>query len=329
MSSSWLAAIALFTTLQAEAPPDETPAERLPSAPPPYPEACKPPPGENAETERVVVAYKVTRIGRVERARVRESTNACFDDAALAAARGWTFEPRRVDGKVQPQEDLETTFTFTFDAETATDDFDARPLSRTQLGYPEKCFAGADAREMVTVEFDVSTDGKPAALRVIQSTNDCLNRTALDSIEQWRYRPRLVGGAPVERKGVQTSLTYVRTDKLLHGHDVRKELDRRLSRIEKRIRDDSDDNGQALDDLAVVEQEFGNAFSSEERAIFRHIRALARIRAHDFAGAIDDLRVVQSSDLSPEGVESVTNLIAKLEAIVLAQEPEAAPTDEP
>ncbi len=65
-----------------------------------------------AEIETVVVALNVTAQGTVTGARVATSTNSCFNDAALNAARRWRFEPRAVAGAPRPSYDQRFTVRF-------------------------------------------------------------------------------------------------------------------------------------------------------------------------------------------------------------------------
>jgi TonB family protein len=44
----------------------------------------------------------------------------------------------------------------------------------------------------------VSKDGVPQEIRVISSPSDDLTQSALEAVRQWRYRPLLLNGAPVE-----------------------------------------------------------------------------------------------------------------------------------
>ncbi|WDI30505.1 TonB family protein [Hyphococcus flavus] len=76
---------------------------------PVYPHSCT----MNAQPiETVTVTFTVTAGGRIAGERVANSTNACFDDAALNALRRWRFEPRTVDGAPRPAYDRTHVFSF-------------------------------------------------------------------------------------------------------------------------------------------------------------------------------------------------------------------------
>lgn len=76
---------------------------------PVYPHSC----AANARPlETVTVVFTVTAGGRIAAERVANSTNACFDGAALNALRRWRFEPRTVDGATRPAYDQTHIFRF-------------------------------------------------------------------------------------------------------------------------------------------------------------------------------------------------------------------------
>lgn len=56
------------------------------------------------------------------------------------------------------------------------------------------------ARVQGTVELEVTItkDGVPSELRVVSSPSDDLSESAIEAVRQWRYRPTLLNGAPVE-----------------------------------------------------------------------------------------------------------------------------------
>lgn len=87
-------------------------------------------------------------------------------------------------------------------------DRDAQPLVRIPPQYPERCMSSAKARETVAVEFDVTPDGTTTNIRVIDSTNSCLNREATRSVERWKYQPKIVDNKAEWRRGVQTVVVF-------------------------------------------------------------------------------------------------------------------------
>ena len=88
-------------------------------------------------------------------------------------------------------------------------DRDAQPLVRIPPQYPERCMSRADTRESVAVQFDVTPDGQTTNIEVVDSTNSCLNRAAVRSVERWKYQPKIVDNQAQWRRGVQTTVTFV------------------------------------------------------------------------------------------------------------------------
>jgi hypothetical protein len=72
--------------------------------------------------------------------------------------------------------------------------------------------------------------------------------------------------------------------------------------------------------LQEIEDEFGDSFTRREQGAFHQLRAAIRIEVKDYAGALDDLRMVQRLGASsPEAAEAVAKTIVQLEAIVAAE----------
>lgn len=88
-------------------------------------------------------------------------------------------------------------------------DRDAQPLVRIPPQYPERCMSRASASETVQVQFDVTPDGQTTNITVVDTTNSCLNRAAMRSVERWKYQPKMVDNKAEWRRGVQTSVTFV------------------------------------------------------------------------------------------------------------------------
>lgn len=249
---------------------------------------------------------------------MRESTNPCFDEAAVAAVRSWRFEPARRGGNNVEQEDLETTFTFVINEEAKTVDFDARPITRYPPQYPQWCMDRARNKETVYVEFDVTEEGDTTNVTVVDSTNTCLNSSAVSAVKKWKYRPKTEGGKSVVRRGVQTEITY----QLASGFDPppnRLVVGRRMNSIAARIRR-GDDPQKILDELAEIEQKYGDDFSRTELKAFHQLRGSARLSAKDYRGALDDFRVVQRMGIAGETGEAITTTIEQLEAYIAAED---------
>lgn len=87
-------------------------------------------------------------------------------------------------------------------------DRDAQPLVRIPPQYPERCMQSAKSEERVVVEFDVTPEGTTTNARVIDTTNSCLNREAIRSVERWKYQPKIVDNKAEWRRGVQTVVVF-------------------------------------------------------------------------------------------------------------------------
>jgi TonB family protein len=73
----------------------------------------------------------------------------------------------------------------------------ANLVTKIQPVYPP---AAKAARVQGTVELEtvISKDGEPLDIRVVASPSDDLTQSALEAVRQWRYKPTLLNGSPVE-----------------------------------------------------------------------------------------------------------------------------------
>ena len=73
----------------------------------------------------------------------------------------------------------------------------ANLVTKVQPTYPA---AAKAARVQGTVEFEtvISKEGEPLDIRVLSSPSDDLTQSALEAVRQWRYKPTLLNGNPVE-----------------------------------------------------------------------------------------------------------------------------------
>ena len=65
--------------------------------------------------------------------------------------------------------------------------------------------AGVDGE--VAMELLVGTDGVPRGIRVLESSTPLLEKPAVDAVAQWRFKPALLNGVPVE-KTAKVTMTF-------------------------------------------------------------------------------------------------------------------------
>ncbi len=70
-------------------------------------------------------------------------------------------------------------------------------IRKVQPLYPVPAKA-AGVQGTVEIEADISKEGVPVELRVVSSPSDDLSQASLEAVRQWRYRPTLLNGNPVE-----------------------------------------------------------------------------------------------------------------------------------
>lgn len=116
-----------------------------------------------------------------------------------------------------PTEDMQTTMGQIpdFDAPNLTgaqvsfdvSDRDAQPLVRIEPQYPPRA-AERGVSGNCLMEFDVTPDGQPTNIRVVNCSSSLFESTSIRAVERWRYEPRIEGGNAVWRRGVRTTLDY-------------------------------------------------------------------------------------------------------------------------
>jgi len=306
---------AIAAAAMAAGEPNEALAEPIDQQPPEYPMACAPPESEDAsEPQRVTVAFDLTRGGLPENVRASESTDKCFEDVAVAAVRGWEYEPRRVDGRARAQTELEATFTFVFEESTDISVFDASPIERVPPMYPSRCQRKAKSSEKVILVFDVTEKGATENIVVEESSNRCFEAAAKAAVAKWRYRPKILDGKAVPRKGVMTQITFRLDDgRVPPEARIRPALARKLNRASRKA-DDEAKIAEALQELEDIEAKYGGSFSKAESGAFHQIRGSIRIRAGNYVGALDDYRIAQKNVFNAETQNAISKLILALEA---------------
>ena len=72
----------------------------------------------------------------------------------------------------------------------------ARVIDRVDPVYPRFCEARAKPLESVETSFTITRDGRVSAVRILSSTSDCFEESAVNALKRWRFEPRLVEGKP-------------------------------------------------------------------------------------------------------------------------------------
>ncbi|MHA7871594.1 MAG: TonB family protein [Hyphococcus sp.] len=97
------------TAPQPQPAPEIVDARLVRSIAPQYPNRCA---RSSAPLESVTVMFDVTAQGRAANIRVIDSTNGCFDNAAVSTLQRWRFDPKTVDGAPRPDLGKQATLNF-------------------------------------------------------------------------------------------------------------------------------------------------------------------------------------------------------------------------
>jgi TonB family protein len=66
------------------------------------------------------------------------------------------------------------------------------------LATPDPLLEEAELNEKVSVSFVIGTDGRVHSALILESAGPSEDRTILDAVRFWRYRPALCNGVPTE-----------------------------------------------------------------------------------------------------------------------------------
>ena len=211
------------STQPAQGPKKEVMAVPIKMVKPVYPFAAE----QDQRQGKVIVKVLVNEKGEVESAEVI-SGDPIFQRAAMDAAKKWTFEPYQEDGK-PTKFSIRLPFSFAFDGRV---DDDPRGFVRRNAStsngasalqvaaavsqgllihrvtpiYPQKA-KWNHTQGTVLLNALISKEGLIDSLSVVSGPAD-LVQSSIDAVQQWRYRPYLLNGEPVEvRTTVQVNYT--------------------------------------------------------------------------------------------------------------------------
>jgi TonB family protein len=89
----------------------------------------------------------------------------------------------------------------------AQDDRDVIPLVRIAPDYPPEAVQQR-LEGHVILEFTITAEGTTKDITVAESSSPIFDEAAIKAVSRWRYSPRLVDGAGVERPGTRTVIRF-------------------------------------------------------------------------------------------------------------------------
>lgn len=90
-------------------------------------------------------------------------------------------------------------------------DRDAQPMVRIPPQYPPRA-AERGVEGSCQVTFDVTPDGTPTNISILDCDSSLFERSTIRAVERWRYEPKVQDGTAVWRRGVVTRLDYELTE---------------------------------------------------------------------------------------------------------------------
>lgn len=86
-----------------------------------------------------------------------------------------------------------------------------QPLIKLATTYPESC-RSKNIEGNVVIRYDVTKNGQVINATIISSPHKCFNRSALRTVENWKYSASGEGGNGIAYSGVMTTFTFSLTD---------------------------------------------------------------------------------------------------------------------
>ncbi len=86
----------------------------------------------------------------------------------------------------------------------------ARMIRGATPEYPERCAGRAGEKVAVSVNFSITTEGRPVSASVISSSDRCFNAAAQRAVYDMRFTPRTVDGVPTVETGKTVTVQFVR-----------------------------------------------------------------------------------------------------------------------
>jgi TonB family protein len=145
----------------------------------------------------VRVALVVGLDGRPENLEVVQVAGLGLDEQTVEAVRLWRFKPGTKAGQaVRVEANVEANFRMRGWRVTSLE-YDTPPNASLPLPTLRFLPLWGETCGEVNLVFQIPTNGVPANLRVLRSTNELMSEAATESVKGWRFRPAKQDDSPV------------------------------------------------------------------------------------------------------------------------------------
>jgi TonB family protein len=155
--------------------------------------------------ERIEVEMIIDSDGKVRFPRVHSATNRGLAVNALTVVQGWTFKPLTHEGKpASTRAILPIRFPSSEQRVTSESKVEQLPvvIKRVPPTYPMNLRRkGVQGR--VTLRFTVGVDGRVHDVGIQETTDPEFCQPAIESVQQWTFKPGLVDNKPVNTRMTQ------------------------------------------------------------------------------------------------------------------------------
>jgi|GEM_PF-2507404 TonB family protein len=176
------------------------PAVPIDRPPPIYPDTA------DEVSGHVKIQFDIDAEGHVRGPVILESVPpGVFDASVLAAIATWRYQPRRVDGKpvLQPNNAVNLEF-----VPPPPDPAKTVTLKNDRSDYTREAYLAGREGD-VTVGFDIDENGLVENAHVLRSTiPEVFDANAISEVENTRFDPPLVDGAPTGVTGLSTTIEF-------------------------------------------------------------------------------------------------------------------------
>ncbi len=292
--------------------------------PPLFPDRCLR--GRKASFETYVeLEFDVMSDGSVENISIVETSDKCFNDAAIEAVSQWEYDPLIIDGVPGISANEKTQITFRYDNGVSNN---SRYVP-VQAGNPTLVFASQKPSKFpvecikdrkksfeahVDLEFDITTRGRVENIRALEASDECFIEAATKAVSKWKYEPPSIDGEAGEITNEKIRVIYKLPGVRAKSPTLNRKVAQKLSAILKKM--NASDNEGALEDLDRLLAEERDNLKPFDLATTLELRGSVKGNLHDWDGAVADFEdAIATGALSEERVASAQKYIEQIKAI--------------